>query len=342
MKKKAAKLNYFKFINEFEKHKKHSVFLIVGNDTYQRDKAVSLLKKEYTTPGTEDFDAVSMYGSSCQDNEVIEQLESLPFMSKNRFVLLKEVEKLKKKQLDPITSYLKSISKTTVFVVTSEKLDLRTAFAKALTSVATVVECKKPYNNSALMSWLDNELKSKRIRMDMNAKNMLINNIELDYLAAENELTKLILYTHGKDRISLEDVETTLGKSRESTIYDLQRALGSKNLKLSMQVLNNMLASEEAINIGVMLVAMLNRYFLTLWKIDAYRRLNYSDHEISQQHLHEVFYFFREEYISAARKYNLKSLRKVFHFLLKADTELKSVSMHETTLFLLIYRICNA
>lgn len=340
--KKSPKLNFFKFVNEFKSQQKSRVFFITGNDTYQRDKCISILKEEYIIAGTEDFDSITLYGSSCGDNEVIEQVESLPFMAKFRFVLLKEVENLKKKQLELLTEYFKNPSKTTIFVLTSEKIDNRTAFARALNSVAVVVECKKPYNNAALLSWLDQELRTRRIKMDYAAKNLLANNIELDYLAAENELNKLELYTHASGEILLSDVEAVLGSSRDSTIYDLQRALGSKNLQKSMTVLENMLASEEANSIGVMLVAMLNRYFLTIWKIAAYRKMNYRDHEILQQHLHEIFYSFREEYLSAARKYNLGSLRVIFHYLLQADTELKSINMHRTTLFLLIYRICNA
>lgn len=340
--KKAPRLTYFKFINEFMNYKKNTVFLITGNDTYQRDKCISRLKEEYVTPGAEDFDSITLYGSNCQDNEVIEQLESLPFMSTRRFVLLKEVEKLKKKELQPLTTYLKNPSKTTIFVVTAEKLDNRTAFAKALNAAAQVVDCKKPYNNSVLLGWLEQELRNRKIRMDSKSKNLLVNNIELDFLAAENELNKLELYTHASGEIKLSDVEATLGSSRESTIFDLQRAIGTKDVKRSMQVLENMLASEEANNIGVMLVAILNRYFLSIWKIVAYKKLNYSDQEILQQHLHEVFFSFRDEYMRAARKFSLQSLQNIFHYLLKADTELKSINMQDTTLFLLIYRICNA
>jgi DNA polymerase-3 subunit delta len=204
------------------------------------------------------------------------------------------------------------------------------------------VECKKPYSNSALLSWLDQELKLRHITMDQNARNLLVNNIELSFQAAENELIKLELYTHDRGVIKLEDVENILGKSRESTIFDLQRALGKRSLQQSQAVLQNMIASEDATSIGVMLVAMLTRYYLTIWKILAFRKLNYKDYEISQNHLPEVFYAFRDEFLSAAVNFNLTRIRKIFSFLLQADTELKSLDMDEDTLFLLIYRICNA
>ncbi|MCF7918533.1 MAG: DNA polymerase III subunit delta [Candidatus Cloacimonetes bacterium] len=342
MKNKQIKLKYFQFINEFEKYHKENIFLIIGNDNYQKDSCLDLLRKEFITPGSEDFDTITLYADSSSDYELIEQLESLPFMAKRRVVLLKEFDQLKKNQRTYLEKYLKNPVKTTVLIIVAEKIDNRLSLAQAINSQAVVVECKKPYNNSALLTWLDAELKKDKITMAQNARNFLVNNIELDYKSADNELVKLRLFTHDSNVICLEDVEKTLGQSRESTIYDLQRALGKCNLKESQTVLQNMISSEDAVSIGVMLVAVLTRFFLIIWKIIAFRQMNYKDHEISQNHLHEVFYAFREEYLASASRFNRQQIRNIFSFLLQADTELKSLSMEETTLFLLINRICNA
>jgi len=339
--KKIPKLNYFKFLGDFETFGNENVFFIYGNDAYQKDKSIQMLRQRFITPGTEDFDTITLYISSCQDAELHEQLESLPFMAKKRFVLLKEFDQLKKNQRTILEKYLKNPLTSTVVVIAAVKIDNRTGIAQAINAQGVMVECKKPYNNSALLNWLTQELRNRNIKMDQNARNMLVNNIELNYQAAENELNKLVLFTHNSGEIKVSDVEKTLGKNRESTIYDLQRALGKKDHKLSQTILQNMIAAEDASSIGVMLVSMLNRYFLIIWKIVAFRRKNYKDHEITQNHLHEVFYSFRDDYMVAASNFSREKLSRIFDNLLQADTELKSINMEENTLFLLIYRICH-
>jgi len=84
-------------------------------------------------------------------------------------------------------------------------------------------------------------LESERSKWILN-QGIFSNNIELSYQAAEQELEKLYLFTHGKNVYTLEDVETTLGAYRENNIYDLQRALGAKDIKQSQKVLQNMIA----------------------------------------------------------------------------------------------------
>ena len=339
--KSVGKVYYNQFINSFKSYAGIRIFYIYGNDNYLKDQVVSMLQKNFTQPDTRDFDAITLYADSCSGNEIIEHLETLPFMAALKFLLIKNFDALKKKERDLLERYCKDPVKFSVLVMVADKVDNRTTFMKLINQQGTLVECKKPYNSTNLLRWLDNELRIRTIKMDSKSRNFLVNNIELSYQAAEQELEKLYLFTHGKKVYILEDVETTLGAYRENNIYDLQRALGAKDIKQSQKVLQNMIASEEANSIGVMLTSMLTRYFLILWKVHIYRQNSYSNREIVDNHLTEVFHSFREEYMKAAEKYSSEQIKEIFSYLLQADTDLKSINMNETTLFLLIYKICR-
>ncbi len=340
-KKPSGKVYYSQFIDSIKSYAKVRLFFVYGNDDYLKDRIIALLLEQFTKPGTEDFDAITLYGDNCRGSEILEQLEILPFMASFKFVLLKNFDDLKKNDKNLLEKYCQNPVDSSVLLIVAEKADNRTTFLKLLTKEGIVVECKKPYNSTSLLNWLDIELRSRNLIMDMKSRNFLVNNIELSYQAAENELEKLFLFTRGEKNYTIDDVEATLGAFRENTIYDLQRALGNKDMKLSQVVLNNMIEAEEASNIGVMIVAMLSRYFLILWKILAYRHRNYSDPEIAQNHLSDVFYSFRDEYIKASYKYDIYQLKQIFSLLLQADTDLKSIDIDDTTLFLLIYNICR-
>jgi DNA polymerase III subunit delta len=338
--KPVGKIYFSQFINSFKSYAKIRLFYIFGNDDYQKNKIIDLLKQNFTQPDTRDFDAITLYGDSCQGSEIIEHLESPPFMAPFKFLLIKNFDNLKKHEKNLVEKYCQNPLNTSILVMVADKADNRTALLKILNAHGAVVECKKPYNSANLLRWLENELRARKLKMDKASKDFLVNNIELSFQAIEQELEKLHLYTHGSDTYKLSDVETTLGAFRENNIYDLQRALGSKNIKRSLTVLQNMIAAED-MSIGVMLVAMLTRYFLILWKVHIYKHNSYSNQEIAKDHLPEVFYSFRDEYIAAANKYSASQIKQIFAYLLQADTDLKSININDTTLFLLIYKICR-
>jgi DNA polymerase III subunit delta len=340
-KKPAAKVYYNQFMAGFKNYAKLRLFYIFGNDIYLKDRAVDLLRQNFTKPGAQDFDAITLYGDSCQGNEVLEHLETLPFMAPYKFVLLKNFDNLKKNDTMTLEKYCKNPLSSSILVIVAEKADNRTTFMKTVSAQGVLIECKTPYDSNNLLRWLDNELRNRNIIMDQKSRTYFVNNVELSYQAAENELEKLFLFTHGKKTYTLADLETTLGVWKGNDVYDLQRALGKKELKLSQNVLQNMLITEDARNISVMIVSMLTRYFLLLWKIQIYRMRSYSEPEITQNHLSEVFYLFRDEYIKASRNFSYSSIKQIFSLLLKADTDLKSLNLDHTTLFMLIYQICR-
>lgn len=58
---------------------------------------------------------------------------------------------------------------------------------------------------------IDDELKKAGLSMDMDARQFLRRNLGGDRLASRGEIEKLILYAHGHERITLEDVRATSG-----------------------------------------------------------------------------------------------------------------------------------
>lgn len=338
---KTEKLYFSQFKNNFSQYKNIRIYLFHGNDDYQKNEGIKLLRDNFTSDASRDFDTVTFYADNCQITDVIENLEMLPFMGHFKFVLLKNIDSLKKNALSSLQYYCKTPQKSSILVLTADKIDSRTQLIKTIKDKGTIIECKKPFSSNHLLRWLDNQLRFKKIVMDNDARNFLVNNIELNYQCLENELEKLYLYTHGSNRYSLSHVRATLGVYRENTVYDLQRALGNKDLKLSQKILNNILASQDSGNTGVMLVSLLTRYFLLLWKVNMYRAQSFSDRDIAAQYLPEVFYSFREEYLKASRNFDNIQIRKVFSELLSADTALKSININDTTLFMMVYRICT-
>ena len=250
---------HYEFLKELTNIKSAPVFLIIGQEFYLKDKVQKALIEKFTTPGSEDFDMVTFYGDDCETENVIEQLEMMPFMSKNRIIILKNFDKLQVKDKNLLAEYVSNPVNSSILILTAEKLDERSKSAKVINEQAISIICRAPYNAEDIARWLRNELREQNYEMGNDSINLFANSIETDYLIAANELEKLIIYTKNTGKITIEDVRESVGKSKTDNVFDLQNALGNRNLKKALQVLENMLANNES---AVFIITMLSGFFL--------------------------------------------------------------------------------
>ena len=331
---------HYEFLNEIINLKTAPVFLIIGQEFYLKDKVQKALIGKFTTPGSEDFDLVTFYGDNCETENVVEQLEMMPFMSKYRIIILKNFDKLRVDGKNLLAEYISNPVNSSILILTAEKLDERSKSAKVINEQAISIICRAPYNAEDIARWLRNELKEQNYEMDNDSINLFANSIETDYMIAANELEKLIIYTKNTGKITIEDVKESVGKSKTDSVFDLQNALGNRNLKQALQVLENMLENNES---AVFIITMLTRFFFQLWKIEALQKKNISDSEITNRYLPEVYSKFRSGYLRYAKNYKARSIRKAFSLLLQADIDSKSLNTKEEIILeTLIYNLCKS
>ena len=316
------------------------LYLIYGTDEYFKEKILKKLLVKYSTPGTEDFDRSILHASNTSIDQLIEQLDTLPFMAEQRVVVIKGLETYSAKDNTKLDKYLKASELRNILIILSEKIDARTSLIKTCQKNGVVIQSKPPYNANDILRWLRMKLSDDNIQMESQAQQLFANSIELDYLIAAMELEKLIIYTKKADRIKLDDVQKCVGISKKNKVFDLQNAIGEASYKKAMQVLENIVANEDANKIGVFIIIMLTRFFTTIWKIHALRAQNISDQEILNQHLPEVFFSFRKDYFKYAISFSTKKLRLVYSVLLETDIKLKSLNVrNEILLSMMIYNI---
>jgi DNA polymerase-3 subunit delta len=333
-------ISHFEFLKTFPKAKKLLVYVILGMDSYYSEIVLKAIVGHFQPNGADDYDTVTLYGDSDSVSTALDNLETIPFLAKYKIVIMKDFDQYTAKQIEPLKKYLQNVSPTSVLILMAEKLDARTTFYKELLKQSVVVECKPPYQVNDMIAWLINELSLRNMRMEAEAQFYFANSIDLDYRIAAMEVEKLLLAVDKAPLIRLSDVKNCIGISKKNKIFDLQNAIGAVNLKLSLQIMENLMANEDTNKIGVFTVVMLTRFFTTIWKVHACRSKNLSDQEISNQHLSEIFFSFRKDYLKFANSYNEKALRKIFGLLLQADVDLKSLNVRpEILLEMLIYKI---
>ena len=125
--------------------------------------------------------------------------------------------------------------------------------------------------------------------------------------AIQNELDKLFTYLGDRNRITLEDVADVVGVSRGFTVFDLQNAIGKKNIADAMRIVKRMIDTGEAPQLSIM---MLTRYFTLVWKVQDMLKYGASETEIIAATRISPYYF--KDYAEAARRFSSSQIENSF------------------------------
>lgn len=330
---------HFEFFKKSKNLRPVPCFFLYGPEAYLKDKIIHILQTKFGSPEADEFDTIKLYAEDINPAEIIEQLEMNPFLGDFKLVILKNFEKLIPKGKETVAAYLEQPLDTSILIIDSEKSDKRLKVYKTIEANSIAIQCKAPYGVQDILIWLKNELAGKKIQMDNETANLFASYIEPDYLIASHELEKLLIAARNKNIITKEDVAECVGKSRTNSIFDLQNALGEKDLRNSLIILENLLQNNES---PIFIITMLTNFFRTIWKVLILKQNNVKNSEITSSYLTEIFYSFREDYLKFARNYQLSSVTKVFSSLLETDIALKSIDVKEEILLeTLVFEICT-
>ncbi len=324
---KKKQIPHYEFLKTFARQKEQPAYHIIGTEVYLVDKVLQKILDRFIIPGSEEFDFITMYGDTNSGSQVVEQLEMLPFLAKNKLVIIKYFNQMKVSDKNLIAAYLENPVPTSILIITSEKADARTNAGKLIAEHAVNILCRSPYSADDLYKWLRSEIYKKQLKMDNEAMQLFASSVPLDFMTANNELEKLIIFTKNSGKISASDIKETIGHTKTDKVFDLQNAIGARNLKHSLVVLDNILSNEEPGKVAVFIIMMLTRFYTHLWKVNSLRKSSISESEIESRYLSDVFFKYRHEYLDFANNYSLAQIRSAFSLLLQADTDAKSLNV---------------
>jgi DNA polymerase-3 subunit delta len=168
-----------------------------------------------------------------------------------------------------------------------------------------------------LNSWIKEEVSRKKGRIEAKAVNLLVDYIGSDLWRMNNEIDKLIAYRGGKI-ITFEDVELLVKSKIDENIFNLVDALGMKDKKLALRLLNDQLENKLP---WTYLMAMIIRQFRILLQIKSFAPIS------------DLHPYFLQKVTKQAEKYSLEELKNIYQNLLKIDTQLKTTQIEPKVLF---------
>lgn len=170
-------------------------------------------------------------GDETDLNKIRESLESLPFLSAKKMVVLKEPG-VKKEFAESIEDLLSDLPDTTELIIAEPKIDKRTVYYKFLKNKTDFQE----YNELAeleLLRWIQKYASGLGGSISSADARYLLDRVGSDQYLLANEVAKLATY---KDQINKESIDFLTSKAPKSTVFELLDASFSGNKKLLMQI----------------------------------------------------------------------------------------------------------
>jgi len=309
-----------RFLDTLEGGPVSPVYFLYGGEDFLAEEATGAIVRAALRGLEREFNLDLFRVGDADIREILAIASSFPMMADRRVVVLRDIEKLTARDLEPLVSYLGAPSPSTTLIVVGGKLDMRKKPYLDLKRRWPSVECKTPYENE-LPGWVEGRVRKAGRRISADASRLLVAYVGASLRGLQSELDKLFTYMGDKESISVDDVGSVVGFSREFSVFELQRAIGSRDRRRAAEILERMLEMGQSVPF---ILVMLTSYFNSLWKAETLRRRGLSQSDMASE-LQMSPYRVRE-LAAALKQFSLEEIEQAFCLLAAADLEVKTTS----------------
>lgn len=295
------------------------VYLITGEENYYIDVLSDYFEDNIVDEGFRDFDQTVVYGRDVNMSQVVGLAKQFPMMSPVKLVLVKEAQDINVKEWDLLADYLEHPLTQTLLVLCyrHKKLDKRTRAYKAIAKVGGICEHNRLYD-SQVPSWIGTYVNQRGFAITQRASVLIAESIGNDLGKIANELDKVFISLNPGDTINDDIIERNIGISKEYNVFELQSAIGRRDVVQCNRIINHFAANPKDNPIQLIL-PVLYGYFI---KVMVYHQLEDKSEAASAL---KVNPYFVRDYEVAASNYPLGKLASCIGYLNEADLRSKGI-----------------
>lgn len=299
------------------------VYLLTGEENYYIDLVSNFFEKNVIAADFRDFDQTVVYGPEVDMPTVIDLAKRYPMMSPVQLVLVKEAQGIAR-DWELLAKYLENPQPQTVlvFCYRHKKLNKNSKAYKAINSVGVVFE-KNKLRDYEVPSWIANVVQKKGYSITQTGAVLIAESLGNDLGKIANELSKVYISMPEGGTINEDVIETNIGISKEYNAFELQNAIGRRDVVQCNKIVNHFAANPKD-NPIQLVIASLYGYFI---KVMLYHQEPDKNKAAS---VLKVSPYFLKDYEKAAQNYSLGKLASCIGYLYEADLKSKGVRNNGT------------
>ncbi len=299
------------------------VYLLTGEENYYIDLVSNFFEKNVIAADFRDFDQTVVYGPEVDMPTVIDLAKRYPMMSPVQLVLVKEAQGIAR-DWELLAKYLENPQPQTVlvFCYRHKKLNKNSKAYKAINSVGVVFE-KNKLRDYEVPGWIANVVQKKGYSITQTGAVLIAESLGNDLGKIANELSKVYISMPEGGTINEDVIETNIGISKEYNAFELQNAIGRRDVVQCNKIVNHFAANPKD-NPIQLVIASLYGYFI---KVMLYHQEPDKNKAAS---VLKVSPYFLKDYEKAAQNYSLGKLASCIGYLYEADLKSKGVRNNGT------------
>ncbi len=254
-----------KIIADWKKGNFKPIYWLEGEESYYIDQAMDYAEHHLLPANEAEFNRTVFYGRDTEWTTVLNACKRYPMFAERQVVLLKEAQHMK--DIEKLESYFEHPLSSTILVVgyKEKKLDARTKFSKLVAKAGEVLSTKKMYDNQ-LPDWTSQMIGQKGFSIAPKALALLVDHIGNDLSRLNNEVDKMIINLGARKSITEDDIENYVGISKEFNVFELQDAIGKKDMGKAFRIIQYFESNPKAAPIQLVLPSLYG-YFSKVYGI---------------------------------------------------------------------------
>ena len=319
-------------------------YVLAGDEAFLLDRCRAAVLKAFVPPDMRDFCLSDLDLSGTSIFEVLDRARTPSLMAPFQVIFVRNVRQLytrgaKKDEFAALERYFRPPNPQALLIFVADflripsdarrmEMDDKNRFerlSETLGEHCGMVELARVSDEDA-MRWTVATAQQAGARMEPDAARELVDALGADMMMISSELEKLLLYTMGRGRITLGDVETMVLGAKQRSLYELTDAISSRNRVRALALLHGLLNSSDAgEDAAIGHLYMLARTFRQMLVI---LEKNVRDSRAIWQALWQGFRippFAADDLIRQARRYKTRrELTRALRLIARADLELRS------------------
>jgi DNA polymerase-3 subunit delta len=319
-------------------------YVLAGDETFLLDRCRAAVLKALVPPDLRDFCLSDFDLSGSSIFEVLDRAQTPSLMAPFQVIFVRNVRQLytrgaKKEEFAALDRYFRSPNPQALLIFVADfiripgdirrmEMEDKTKFERITETLGEhcgMVELARVGDEDA-MRWTVTTAQEAGARMEPDAARELVDALGADMMMIASEIEKLLLYTLGRGRITLGDVETMVLGAKQRSLYELTDAISARDRVRALALLHGLLNSSDggedsAIGHLYMLARTFRQMLVILEK-------NVRDSRAIWQALWQGFRmppFAADDLIRQARRYkSRRELTRALRLVARADLDLRS------------------
>ena len=322
-------MEHLRIIKDLQLKQYKPIYFLSGEEPYFIDEITHFMENNILDEASKAFGQTIVYGRDVQLDQLIGMAKGFPMMGDMQLVIVKEAQDMKEfksrksnedeSELKLLMNYIENPTPSTILVFNykHKKLDKRKKLYKLLEKKAVMFESEKIRENK-LPDWIEKYVSTKGFKIAPEAAFLLAEYLGTDLSKVVNEVSKLAIILPPKSEITKSIIAENIGISKDYNVWELQKALGQKDVLKANRIIYYFEANPKANPIQMVLPSLFGFFS----KLAVY--LSLPDKRNAMQEM-GVSAWALNDYKEAATKYSAPKVEKILTHLRTADKYSKGV-----------------